>query len=155
MFLVILYFTTTAYPLCTIRMCHNIPRPSLLPGKACYYIFKEQIQPAWEDEHNVGGGKIIITLSSPAMRANGETLYFDLLLLIIGNQLPSADHVCGTIYQKAKDCIEIWADKQAKTREMQDSIISILNEILTLKSQVFKLEKKDVAYRPHMKYDNK
>lgn len=130
-------------------MCHNIPRPSLLPPDSSYYIFKEGIDPAWEHPQNRGGGRIYISLKTSAMRQQGEILYFDLLLLIIGNQLSSADHINGTIYAKDKEKIEIWVSKEAKESEMRQSIISILNEILTLKSAVFRLKDEDVTYKPH------
>ena len=79
----------------------------------------------------------------------GESLYFDLLLLIIGNQLPTSDRVCGTVYQFSKDTIELWISKDAKVEEMQHSIVSILNEILTLKAAKFRLEPSNVVYQPH------
>lgn len=36
---------------------NNIVPPSLLPGKANYYLFKDGIIPAWEDAQNKNGGK--------------------------------------------------------------------------------------------------
>ena len=130
-------------------MCHNIPRPTLLPSKACYYVFKKNIKPEWEDPENAGGGRVILSLNSPAMKSMGETLYFDLLLLIIGNQLPTADRVCGCTYQFSKDLIELWIHKAADENQMMDSIVSILNEILTLKGATFKLSLKEVSYKAH------
>ncbi|KAH7822139.1 Translation initiation factor 4E [Monocercomonoides exilis] len=131
------------------QVCHHIPKPSILPAKTVYYIFKEGIKPAWEYGDNVGGGKIIISLKTSLMKAAGEKMYFDLLLLIIGNQLSSADDVCGMIFKRHKDEIEIWIKKTANNRAMKASIIAILNEILTLKSELFRLSESDVTYRPH------
>ncbi|KAH7817581.1 putative translation initiation factor 4E [Monocercomonoides exilis] len=131
------------------QVCHHIPKPSILPMKFVYYVFKEGIKPAWEYGENVGGGKIIISLKTQTMKAAGERMYFDLLLLIIGNQLSSADDVCGMIFMKHRDQIDIWIKKTANNLAMKTSIIAILNEILTLKSEVFRLTENDVSYKPH------
>jgi translation initiation factor 4E len=36
---------------------NNIVPPSQFPAKANYYLFKDGIQPAWEDDQNKNGGK--------------------------------------------------------------------------------------------------
>jgi translation initiation factor 4E len=130
-------------------VCHNIPKPTLLSQKSAYYIFKENIKPKWEDPENAGGGKLMIHLHSSAMKTAGEALYFDLLLLIIGNQLESADNVCGLIFLRHKDSIEIWIRKNADRESMKTSIIGMINEILQLKASVFLLAPADISYRPH------
>jgi translation initiation factor 4E len=36
---------------------NNVIPPSQLPGKANYYLFRDNIMPAWEDSANKDGGK--------------------------------------------------------------------------------------------------
>ncbi|KAF9015189.1 translation initiation factor eIF4e [Cyathus striatus] len=54
---------------------NNIIPPSQLPQKANYYLFKEGIIPAWEDEANKNGGKWSIQLPKDKNRANVDKMW--------------------------------------------------------------------------------
>jgi len=63
---------------------NNIVPPSLLPQKANYYLFKEGIIPAWEDEANKNGGKWSIQLPKDKNRGNIDKMWLYTMLAAIG-----------------------------------------------------------------------
>ncbi|KAI0756651.1 eukaryotic translation initiation factor 4E class I [Daedaleopsis nitida] len=65
-------------------MYNNIVPPSQLPPKANYYVFKEGIIPAWEDEANKNGGKWSIQLPRDKNRAHVDKMWLYTMLAAIG-----------------------------------------------------------------------
>jgi len=63
---------------------NNIVPPSQLPQKANYYLFKEGIIPAWEDEANKNGGKWSIQLPKDKNRNNVDRMWLYTMLAAIG-----------------------------------------------------------------------
>lgn len=63
---------------------NNIVPPSQLPQKANYYLFKEGIIPAWEDEANKNGGKWSIQLPKDKNRGNVDKMWLYTMLAAIG-----------------------------------------------------------------------
>eukprot|EP00918_Siedleckia_nematoides_P073090 GHVU01159553.1.p1 GENE.GHVU01159553.1~~GHVU01159553.1.p1 ORF type:complete len:320 (+),score=41.26 GHVU01159553.1:67-960(+) len=63
---------------------NNIIPPSALPQKANYYLFKEGIIPAWEDEANKNGGKCSIQLPKEKNRSNVDKMWLYTMLAAIG-----------------------------------------------------------------------
>lgn len=63
---------------------NNIIPPSQLPQKANYYLFKEGIIPAWEDEANKFGGKWSIQLPKDKNRHNVDKMWLFTMLAAIG-----------------------------------------------------------------------
>ncbi|KAI0348449.1 eukaryotic translation initiation factor 4E class I [Trametopsis cervina] len=63
---------------------NNIVAPSQLPQKANYYLFKEGIIPAWEDDANKNGGKWSIQLPRDKNRAHIDNMWLYTLLAAIG-----------------------------------------------------------------------
>ncbi|KAH7931062.1 cap binding protein [Leucogyrophana mollusca] len=62
---------------------HIVP-PSQLPQKANYYLFKEGIIPAWEDDANKNGGKWSIQLPKEKNRNNVDKMWLYTMLAAIG-----------------------------------------------------------------------
>ncbi|KAG8219862.1 cap binding protein [Butyriboletus roseoflavus] len=62
---------------------HIVP-PSQLPQKANYYLFKEGIIPAWEDEANKNGGKWSIQLPKEKNRNHVDKMWLYTMLAAIG-----------------------------------------------------------------------
>ncbi|KAJ8596938.1 cap binding protein [Rhizopogon salebrosus TDB-379] len=62
---------------------HIVP-PSQLPQKANYYLFKEGIIPAWEDEANKLGGKWSIQLPKDKNRSQIDKMWLYTMLAAIG-----------------------------------------------------------------------
>ncbi|PFH54533.1 hypothetical protein AMATHDRAFT_169006 [Amanita thiersii Skay4041] len=75
---------------------NNIVPPSQLPQKANYYLFKEGIIPAWEDEANKIGGKWSIQLPKEKNRGNVDKMWLYTMLAAIGETFdpspPSIDN---------------------------------------------------------------
>ncbi|PPQ88616.1 hypothetical protein CVT25_010192 [Psilocybe cyanescens] len=63
---------------------NNIIPPSQLPQKANYYLFKDGIIPAWEDEANKNGGKWSIQLPKDKNRGNVDKMWLYTMLAAIG-----------------------------------------------------------------------
>jgi len=63
---------------------NNIVPPSQLPLKANYYLFKENIIPAWEDDANKHGGKWSIQLPRDKNRPNIDKFWLYTMLAAIG-----------------------------------------------------------------------
>lgn len=63
---------------------NNIVPPSQLPQKANYYLFKENIIPAWEDPANKDGGKWSIQLPKEKNRNNVDKMWLYTMLAAIG-----------------------------------------------------------------------
>jgi len=69
---------------------NNIIPPSLLPSKANYYLFKDGIMPAWEDEANKSGGKWSIQLPKDKNRGNVDKMW----LYTVRHSLPHPRITC-------------------------------------------------------------
>ncbi|KAF8585542.1 eukaryotic translation initiation factor 4E class I [Ramaria rubella] len=63
---------------------NNIVPPSQLPQKANYYLFKDNIIPAWEDDANKNGGKWSIQLPKEKNRLNVDRMWLYTMLAAIG-----------------------------------------------------------------------
>ncbi|KAJ3719861.1 eukaryotic translation initiation factor 4E class I [Lentinula raphanica] len=63
---------------------NNIIPPSSLPQKANYYLFKEGIIPAWEDDANKYGGKWSIQLPKDKNKGNVDKMWLYTMLAAIG-----------------------------------------------------------------------
>jgi len=71
-------------------MYNNIVPPSQLPQKANYYLFKEGIIPAWEDDANKNGGKWSIQLPKDKNRNNVDKMWLYTMLAAIGETFESS-----------------------------------------------------------------
>ncbi|KAH8120426.1 translation initiation factor eIF4e [Phellopilus nigrolimitatus] len=69
---------------------NNIVPPSQLPQKANYYLFKEGIIPAWEDDANKNGGKWSIQLPKDKNRNNVDRMWLYTMLAAIGETFDSS-----------------------------------------------------------------
>ncbi|KAL7409411.1 translation initiation factor eIF 4e-like domain-containing protein [Mrakia frigida] len=74
---------------------NNIVPPSQLPPKANYYLFKESIIPAWEDDANHDGGKWSVQVPKDKSKASIDQMWLYTMLAAIGETfetpLPSVD----------------------------------------------------------------
>ncbi|KZW02012.1 translation initiation factor eIF4e [Exidia glandulosa HHB12029] len=69
---------------------NNIVPPSQLPPKANYYLFKEGIIPAWEDDANKQGGKWSIQFPKDKNRGNIDKMWLYTMLAAIGETFDPA-----------------------------------------------------------------
>lgn len=74
---------------------NNIIPPSHLPPKANYYLFKDGIIPAWEDEANKLGGKWSIQLPKDKNRNNVDKMWLYTMLAAIGETFDPSPTLAG------------------------------------------------------------
>ncbi|KAB0395268.1 hypothetical protein E2I00_015829, partial [Balaenoptera physalus] len=83
---------------------------NLMPG-CDYSLFKDGIEPMWEDEKNKRGGRWLITLNKQQRRSDLDRFWLETLLCLIGESFDDySDDVCGAVVNvRAKgDKIAIW-----------------------------------------------
>jgi len=79
---------------------NNIVPPSQLPQKANYYLFKEGIIPAWEDDANKNGGKWSIQLPRDKNKGNVDKMWLYTMLAAIGETFdPTIESTDGPLSQ--------------------------------------------------------
>ncbi|PKI83115.1 eukaryotic translation initiation factor 4E [Malassezia vespertilionis] len=123
---------------------NNIVPPSSLPQSSNYYLFKDGIQPAWEDPANGNGGKWSLQLPREKHRGQIDKLWLYTMLAAIGETLetPSAQKqppcsredelVTGVILQARPNYYRIsiwtrradeWDDGDMPDGEVSESIL--------------------------------
>uniref|UniRef100_A0A6B2LI50 EIF-4F 25 kDa subunit n=1 Tax=Arcella intermedia TaxID=1963864 RepID=A0A6B2LI50_9EUKA len=102
----------------------------LVPGSN-YHVFKEGIQPKWEDDANRVGGRWIIQLKTSQRNTDLNDIWMHGLLACIGNCFEDEEEVLGLVVnvRKNNDKICLWTrnarDKERTTRigqQLKDSI---------------------------------
>ncbi|XP_024958975.1 eukaryotic translation initiation factor-like [Cynara cardunculus var. scolymus] len=87
-------------------------KPSKLPGNAEFHLFKDGIEPKWEDPQCANGGKWTVTSSR---KATLETMWFETLMALIGEQFDDADEICGVVasVRQKQDKLSLWTKNAA------------------------------------------
>jgi len=127
------------------RMYNNIMPPSGLCNGSNYHLFKEDIQPMWEDEHNRHGGKWIVAF--PKGRKDSlDEYWLYLLLAMIGESFHDIDEVCGAVVsvRKNQSKLALWTRDAASPA--QDSIMKIG---ITLRQVLGLDDKWKIGYQSH------
>ena len=76
---------------------NNIVPPSRLVVGADLHVFKEGIEPKWEDPMCANGGEWRVTFPKSAPKGSTDTAWLHLLLAMIGEQFAESDEVCGAV----------------------------------------------------------
>ncbi|KAG6879711.1 hypothetical protein C0992_012559 [Termitomyces sp. T32_za158] len=84
---------------------NNVVPPSQLPQKANYYLFKDGIIPAWEDEANKNGGKWSIQLPREKNRGNVDKMWLYTMLAAIGETFDPSPVISDGPEKTAKSLI--------------------------------------------------
>lgn len=108
---------------------NNIVPPSSLPQKANYYLFKENIIPAWEDEANKYGGKWSIQLPRDKNRNNIDKMWLYTMLAAIGETF-------DPVFSQAAANPESTDDTPPKTAPPQSLITGV---IVSTRPQFYRL----------------
>ncbi|KAJ2456031.1 eukaryotic translation initiation factor 4E [Coemansia sp. RSA 2336] len=85
---------------------NKIPSPLDLPHGSNYHLFREGIEPMWEDKANKNGGKWACVLQ----RSIGEKVnehWLHTLLACIGETFETSPEVCGVVFSNRKSCFKI------------------------------------------------
>lgn len=105
---------------------NNIRTPGQLQPSATFYLFKENIEPKWEDPRNAQGGCWTANVPKGPGNTGKQTLdtwWLHAVLACIGEQFDEGDEVHGIAVniRSAKDRIEVWT-RSAANEAVQTSI---------------------------------
>uniref|UniRef100_A0A3P8RRU5 Eukaryotic translation initiation factor 4ea n=1 Tax=Amphiprion percula TaxID=161767 RepID=A0A3P8RRU5_AMPPE len=103
---------------------NHIQLSSNLMSGCDYSLFKDGIEPMWEDEKNRRGGRWLITLSKQQRKSDLDRFWLETLLCLVGEAFDDySDDVCGAVINvRAKgDKIAIWTTEY----ENKDAITHI------------------------------
>ncbi|XP_067671562.1 eukaryotic translation initiation factor 4E-like isoform X1 [Haliotis asinina] len=77
---------------------NHVQKASKLPPGCDYSMFKEGIQPAWEDSRNKNGGRWLISLNKQQRHTDLDNFWLETLLCLIGEAFDEqSDDVCGAV----------------------------------------------------------
>ncbi|XP_013907396.1 PREDICTED: eukaryotic translation initiation factor 4E type 1B isoform X1 [Thamnophis sirtalis] len=123
----------------------HIQLASKLTSGCDYSLFKDGIEPMWEDNWNKHGGRWLITLAKQQRRTELDRFWLETLLCLIGEMFCDySDDVCGAVINiRAKgDKIAIWT-REAENRDGVIHIGRVYKEHLGLSSKVV------IGYQAH------
>jgi len=77
------------------RLYNNIKLPSEFPPGTDYLLFKEGIDPEWEDPSNSNGGSWTLNSDKSRNLPDVDTLWMNASMAIVGEQFEESDEICG------------------------------------------------------------
>lgn len=94
------------------QIFNNVKPPSQIGDKCNYHIFKEGIEPMWEDPKNENGGKWVLTITKTAdSKSRVDEFWLFTCLAVIGETIDfGGDMVCGAVVsiRRNQDRIALW-----------------------------------------------
>jgi translation initiation factor 4E len=94
------------------QIFNNVKPPSQIGDKCNYHIFKEGIEPMWEDPKNENGGKWVLTITKTSNnKSRVDEFWLFTCLAVIGETIDFAgDMVCGAVVsiRRNQDRIALW-----------------------------------------------
>ncbi|XP_025102998.1 eukaryotic translation initiation factor 4E-like [Pomacea canaliculata] len=124
---------------------NHIQKASKLPSGCDYSVFKDGIQPKWEDDQNKRGGRWLINLNKQQRHTDLDNFWLETLLCLIGEAFDEqSDDICGAVVsiRTKGDKLGLW------TRDCNrpDSIMKIGK---TLKERLKIPPKIPLGYQAH------
>ena len=117
---------------------NNIVQPSKLDHGSNYWIFKDGIEPKWEDVNNAHGGSWTANISKDS-DINVDSIWLLCILSLIGENVDDGTEVCGAVIsvRNRGDRMAVWT----RSAEVQDVQVSIGNKLKgCLEAPALKLE---------------
>lgn len=94
------------------QVFNNVKPASHLSLNSNYHIFREGVEPMWEDPENVNGGKFVLTIPKKDSKSGRcDEWWLFTVLAVIGETMDlSGDQVCGAVVsiRKSQDRIALW-----------------------------------------------
>lgn len=91
---------------------NNLKPASNLPFNSNYHVFRDGVQPMWEDPANKAGGKFVLTIPKKDSRSGRcDEWWLYTVLALIGETIDlNGDQVCGAVVsiRKSQDRIALW-----------------------------------------------
>lgn len=107
------------------RVFNNIKPASQLSPHSNYHLFREGIQPMWEDPSNVEGGKFVLTMPKKDSRTGRcDEWWLYTVLAVVGETMDlDGVQICGAVVsiRKSQDRIALWL----KTCNDKDKCVQI------------------------------
>eukprot|EP01097_Dermamoeba_algensis_P002688 TRINITY_DN2065_c0_g1_i1.p1 TRINITY_DN2065_c0_g1~~TRINITY_DN2065_c0_g1_i1.p1 ORF type:complete len:232 (-),score=42.46 TRINITY_DN2065_c0_g1_i1:316-1011(-) len=138
------------------RLFNNVVPASRLMSGSNYHLFKENVEPKWEDPVNEHGGKWIINLPTKN-RGQLDKLWLWTLLACVGENLGDEGDVCGVVVsiRKQQDKIALWT-KSSTNEELVVGIGKKWKQILELPENVIiGFQSHQDSMRRNSSYNNK
>jgi translation initiation factor 4E len=135
---------------------NNVIAPTKLALGSNFHVFKDGIQPMWEDATNKDGGKWVLSIPKQR-RKNVDMWWMYSILMMIGENLNDECDVCGAVVslRKNQDRIALWT-KSARKESLQIGIGTQLRSGLELpKSMALKFQSHADAYASGSSFQNK
>jgi len=104
------------------RVFNNLKPASSLAQGSNYHIFKENIEPKWEDSTNAKGGKWTVSIPPKNRSSALDQMWLWTVLAVIGETFLSPDDVCGMVVsvRKAGDRVQIWTRDATNEQACRD-----------------------------------
>jgi len=122
-------------PLCSPSLVSRIPpsqvvAPSKLTNRSNYSLFKDGVEPTWEDAQNREGGKWVVCVDKGA---GLDELWLYCVLGLIGESMDAESEICGGVVsvRKGGDKLAIWT-KSGNDRNKQLLVAQRLRVLLQL-----------------------
>eukprot|EP01112_Ceratiomyxa_fruticulosa_P000952 TRINITY_DN1089_c0_g1_i1.p1 TRINITY_DN1089_c0_g1~~TRINITY_DN1089_c0_g1_i1.p1 ORF type:complete len:243 (+),score=36.65 TRINITY_DN1089_c0_g1_i1:436-1164(+) len=118
------------------RVFNNIKPASELPPGSNYHLFKDPIEPKWEDEANMNGGKWVVPVpKNPHLKATDQ-YWLWAVLACIGEGIEYADEVTGIVIsiRRAQDRLSLWT-RDARSEFTVKNMGRSLKRILEIPDQ--------------------
>ncbi|XP_076733997.1 eukaryotic translation initiation factor 4eb isoform X1 [Maylandia zebra] len=113
---------------------NHIQLSSNLMSGCDYSLFKDGIEPMWEDERNKRGGRWLVTLTKQQRRLDLDRYWLETLLCLVGEAFDDySDDVCGAVVnvRTKGDKIAVWTSDY-ENREAVTHIGRVYKERLGL-----------------------
>ncbi|KAI9336220.1 translation initiation factor eIF 4e-like domain-containing protein [Zopfochytrium polystomum] len=97
---------------------NNIIKASQIAFGSNYHLFKEGVQPMWEDPANANGGKWVAQIQK-AQKRDLDQLWLNTMLACIGEMFEDSSEVCGAVVsvRRHADRLSLWtASYKSETR---------------------------------------
>ncbi|XP_064632570.1 eukaryotic translation initiation factor 4E-like [Lineus longissimus] len=97
---------------------YNYVQPaSKLPSGCDYSMFKDGVEPKWEDDFNKAGGRWLINLDKKQRHTDLDNFWLETLLCLIGEAFEEAsDEICGAVVniRNKGDKLGLWTRTHTK-----------------------------------------
>jgi len=88
-----------------------LPASEIAPGSN-YHLFRDNVQPMWEDPANINGGKFVLAMPKKDSKAGKcDEWWLFTVLAVIGETMDlTGDEICGAVVsiRKSQDRIALW-----------------------------------------------
>ncbi|KAL0490114.1 translation initiation factor 4E [Acrasis kona] len=125
---------------------NNVIPPSKAQNGSNYRMFKDEIEPKWEDENNKKGGAIIVKANTSKNSRELDDRWMHLQLACIGENYTDGEAICGVnVSIRAKNSrLEIWT-RNSEDDEVNKRIAQETKDFLEMGSE-------QVSFKAH--YDS-